>query len=391
MIIDVVMPKMGESLQEGTIIRWTKKIGDRIERDETILEISTDKVDTEVPAPAAGILKSILYNENDTVEVGKKIAEIETDLDATITSSTTPATNKAENVELKNEEPKIIAESSKIETTPQPNTVAVSGSLTDVVMPKMGESLQEGTIIRWTKKVGDKVERDETILEISTDKVDTEVPSPVSGIMAEILYQEQDTVEVGKVIARIATEGGAVFAPQPTQTESISVAASTNKPVEDSKPFVTQSTSSTVTNVVGKTYDIPVRDGERFYSPLVREIANQNKVSLEELRIIPGTGTDGRVTKEDILKYISSRGSNIQQTIVQQVPVQESKATVPYSQPQTPTPSISAPVEYASSEYVNPIFKAAGEFEVIKMDRVRQLISEHMTRSKMTSDRKSVV
>jgi 2-oxoglutarate dehydrogenase E2 component (dihydrolipoamide succinyltransferase) len=308
MIIDVVMPKMGESLQEGTIIRWTKKIGDRIERDETILEISTDKVDTEVPAPAAGILKSILYNENDTVEVGKKIAEIETDLDATITSSTTPATNKAENVELKNEEPKIIAESSKIETTPQPNTVAVSGSLTDVVMPKMGESLQEGTIIRWTKKVGDKVERDETILEISTDKVDTEVPSPVSGIMAEILYQEQDTVEVGKVIARIATEGGAVFAPQPTQTESISVAASTNKPVEDSKPFVTQSTSSTVTNVVGKTYDIPVRDGERFYSPLVREIANQNKVSLEELRIIPGTGTDGRVTKEDILKYISSRG-----------------------------------------------------------------------------------
>ncbi|MGB9702591.1 MAG: 2-oxoglutarate dehydrogenase, E2 component, dihydrolipoamide succinyltransferase [Candidatus Kapaibacteriota bacterium] len=385
MIIDVVMPKMGESLQEGTIIRWTKKIGDRIERDETILEISTDKVDTEVPSPAAGILKSILYNENDTVEVGKKIAEIETDLDATITPSTTTSTNKSENVELKKEEPKIIAESPKIETTPQANTVAVSGSLTDVVMPKMGESLQEGTIIRWTKKVGDKVERDETILEISTDKVDTEVPSPVSGILAEILYKEQDTVEVGKVIARIATEGGAVIVSQPTQTESKPVAASTNEPAEESKPFVTQSASSTITNFVGKTYDIPVRDGERFYSPLVREIAIQNKVSLEELRIIPGTGTDGRVTKEDILKYISSRGSNIQQTIVQQVPVQESKAQVTYSQPKTPTPSISAPVEYASSEDVNPIFKAAGEFEVIKMDRVRQLISEHMTRSKMTS------
>jgi 2-oxoglutarate dehydrogenase E2 component (dihydrolipoamide succinyltransferase) len=376
------MPKMGESLQEGTIIRWTKKVGDRIERDETILEISTDKVDTEVPAPSAGILKTILFIENETVEVGKKIAEIETDLDAQITLTATDTPTAVEKEALPKEEAPKVTEAIIIETPQAENTTAAASDLTDVVMPKMGESLQEGTIIRWTKKIGEKVERDETILEISTDKVDTEVPSPVAGIVAEILYQEQDTVEVGKVIARIATSGAPKIVQQSAKTESaVPVAPVTTKQTE---PEVSKSQPA-ITSVIGKTYDIPTRDGERFYSPLVREIATQNKISLEELRLIAGTGNDGRITKDDLLNYISSKGNIKQQSSIQQSEIKQTfdevnKPQVSYAQQTQTASSISG-----TSDDVNPIFKAAGEFEVIKMDRVRQLISEHMTRSKMTS------
>lgn len=254
----------------------------------------------------------------------------------------------------------------------------------DVVMPKMGESLQEGTIIKWTKKVGEKVERDETILEITTDKVDTEVPSPVSGVMAEILFGENETVEVGKVIARISTDAsGAVPAPAPSTPEVIQ-----EKPVKEELKTVPAEQIKVLEEapkqepviappVVGKTFDIPVRDNDNFYSPLVREIAKQNEVSLEELRTIKGTGSDGRISKNDIVEYISNR-SFAPATTQKVIPA---VSQIPDHEPHVESPA-SAPVY---SGEINPIFSAAGEYEVIQMDRVRQLISEHMTRSKATS------
>lgn len=252
----------------------------------------------------------------------------------------------------------------------------------DVVMPKMGESLQEGTIIKWTKKLGEKVERDETILEITTDKVDTEVPSPVSGVMAEILFGENETVEVGKVIARISTDASdSVPAPAPSTPEVIQ-----EKPVKEEPKTVPaeqikvseeapKQESVIAPPVVGKTFDIPVRDNDNFYSPLVREIAKQNEVSLEELRTIKGTGSDGRISKNDIVEYLSNR-SFAPATVEKVAPIAPQKTE---THAESPVP---APVY---SGEINPIFNAAGEYEIIQMDRVRQLISEHMTRSKATS------
>ncbi len=228
MKVDVVMPKMGESLQEGTILRWLKNVGDRVERDEMILEISTDKVDTEVPSPVAGVLVEILAKENETVPVGAVIARIETEASETVSApKEEPPAETA--TQAKEEEPSPVVEKAAVVV----NTS--SENLVDVVMPKMGESLQEGTILRWLKNVGDRVERDEMILEISTDKVDTEVPSPVAGVLVEILAKENETVPVGAVIARIATGevSAKVSTPQPTVEEK--------KP--ETKPEIKQGTS----------------------------------------------------------------------------------------------------------------------------------------------------
>lgn len=276
----------------------------------------------------------------------------------------------------------------------------------DVIMPKMGESLQEGTIIRWTKNIGDKVERDETILEISTDKVDTEVPAPVDGVLSEILAQENETVEVGKVIARISTDGDeSAPAPKSAKEETVEqtvTAESVASPVQakaeqtitmnanqqaapvamaqpqPAQPSVVESTSNapkTNGHSNGATYEIPARDNDKFYSPLVREIAKQNNISLEELRTIQGTGTDNRITKTDILAYIESKAHT--------TPKVEPTQPAPSFAPSIPAP---APVSQPAFEgEINPIFKAAGEYEVIPMDRVRQLIAEHMVRSKTTS------
>jgi len=371
MLVDIVMPKMGESLQEGTIIRWTKKVGDRVERDETILEISTDKVDTEVPSPVAGVIKALLFGENETVAVGTKIAEIETDADTT--THPEPIPTKEEVIT-----PQVEA---------KPTGTTISGNFVDVVMPKMGESLQEGTIIRWTKKVGDWVQRDETILEISTDKVDTEVPSPVEGILAEILAAENQTVEVGKVIARINTVGDISQVESTPQT----IQVSTEKPDLTVIPVETQNQKTSDTSaeqtqkmVVGVTYEIPARDGERFYSPLVREIAQQNKVSLEELRTIKGTGSDGRVTKEDLMNYIATRKSQPTLEKISQQVTETPRTTTPQIAITSTEPKTTTTIPVYDGE-INPIFRAAGEFEVVPMDRVRQLIAEHMTRSKATS------
>ncbi|MHC9977071.1 biotin/lipoyl-containing protein, partial [Corynebacterium diphtheriae] len=182
----VVMPELGESVTEGTITQWLKSVGDTVTADEPLLEVSTDKVDTEVPSPVSGVLLEIKFEEDDTVDVGDVIAIIGEEGDA-------PAAKEEQKVE----EPQ--AEAPKAE----------AADSTDVVMPELGESVTEGTITQWLKSVGDTVDVDEPLLEVSTDKVDTEVPSPVAGTILEILFNEDDTVDVGDVIVRVGTPGSA--------------------------------------------------------------------------------------------------------------------------------------------------------------------------------------
>ncbi|WP_305763998.1 biotin/lipoyl-containing protein, partial [Corynebacterium sp. HMSC14B06] len=211
MATSIEMPELGESVTEGTITTWLKKVGDTVEVDEPLLEVSTDKVDTEIPSPVAGVLTEILFEEDDTVDVGEVIAKV-----GEPGEEPEGADDSAE--ETEEEAPKEDAEEPKKEAPK-----AASGSATDVEMPELGESVTEGTITTWLKKVGDTVEVDEPLLEVSTDKVDTEIPSPVAGTLLEVLYDEDDTVDVGEVIARVGDADAAPAAKEEAEEASAAV------------------------------------------------------------------------------------------------------------------------------------------------------------------------
>ncbi|MGO2864132.1 MAG: biotin/lipoyl-containing protein, partial [Corynebacterium casei] len=194
---DVEMPELGESVTEGTITQWLKSVGDTVEVDEPLLEVSTDKVDTEIPSPVAGTLVEILADEDDTIDVGAVIARIG---DGNAKPAASEKKEEPKEEPKQEEAPKEEAAEAESDSDDAP---AASGDATDVEMPELGESVTEGTITQWLKSVGDTVEVDEPLLEVSTDKVDTEIPSPVAGTLVEILADEDDTIDVGAVIARI--------------------------------------------------------------------------------------------------------------------------------------------------------------------------------------------
>jgi len=222
-------------------------------------------------------------------------------------------------------------------------------AIVDLVMPKMGESIMEATVLKWHKKPGDQVKMDETLLDIATDKVDSEVPSTTAGVITELLYKENDVVPVGAVIAKIDAGGAA----KPTPS-----AVPMQQPVQaapQAQPAVQQYQAAP--SIAGS-------NGARFYSPLVLNIASKEGIGMAELENIPGTGNEGRVTKKDILSYVSNRGS--------------APAAPPPAAPAPVYTPAAAPVSYA------PV-SAGGNVEIVEMDRMRKLIAEHMVRSKATS------
>ena len=228
-------------------------------------------------------------------------------------------------------------------------------AIVDLVMPKMGESIMEATVLKWHKKAGDSIKMDETLLDIATDKVDSEIPSTAAGTITELLYKENDVVPVGAIIARIDSNGGKAAPQQAAPAEA--PAPKPAAPLQNTAPAAPVQAPPANTN------------GPRFYSPLVLNIAGKEGISMTELENIPGTGNEGRVTKKDILEYVYSRGNG-----VAQAPQAAAQATTSAS-PATPVPPVS----------VAPIYNPGGNVEIIEMDRMRKLIADHMVRSKATS------
>ena len=237
----------------------------------------------------------------------------------------------------------------------------------EVVMPQMGESIAEGTIVKWHKKIGDAVKKDETLLEISTDKVDSEIPSPASGTLAEIVVQEQTTVPVRTVIAFLETNGGAVQAP----SEEPKVASSVSTPIQAAAP-----TRQTPTPAV-HTLSAPASG--RFYSPLVLNIAREEGISMQELELVPGTGEGGRVSKKDILAYVNAKKSGT--AIPQPSASPSATAAAPMAQATVPVAIAAKPVEVPELRTKYP----APQHEILQMTNVMQKMAEHMIKSVQTS------
>ncbi|MEE2882098.1 MAG: 2-oxoglutarate dehydrogenase, E2 component, dihydrolipoamide succinyltransferase [Planctomycetota bacterium] len=356
MATEVTMPQMGESIAEGTLTRWFKQPGDQVKRDEPLFEISTDKVDAEVPSPADGVLEKVLVEEGTTVEVNTVVALL-----GDGTSSTTTSAEPEESTSSTPPAPAPAAEEEAQETAPaaaaveEAAPVATSEQLTEVPMPQMGESIAEGTLTRWFKKPGDSIERDEPLFEISTDKVDAEVPAPISGILAEILVEAGTTVEVNTVVARI---GSSVTSPA---AETVVAAA----PSAEAAAVETdaETTPEAAVESIQSSAEIPSSGASHKVrsSPLVRRIAREHGIS--DLSVISPTGAGGRVTKGDILGFLSAAGKG---AVASPAATAAGKAT----------PAAEAlPAAGLSKDGVT----------VEKMSVMRRKIAEHMVNSRRTS------
>ena len=298
MATSVTMPALGESVTEGTVTTWLKQVGDTVELDEPIVEVSTDKVDSEVPSPVAGVLLEILVPEDETVEVGTEIARIGDASEASAAPAAAPAAAPVEAAAP-------AAAPAAPAAAPAPAATPAQG--TEVRMPALGESVTEGTVTTWLKSVGDAVDADEPLLEVSTDKVDSEVPSPVAGFLAEIRVPEDETVEVGTVVAIIsssapsaapAAEAAAPAAPVAPAAPAAPVApAAPAAPAAPVDPFPNASTLAQTASAA-PVVETPVAvTGSAYVTPIVRKLARELGVDLAS---VSGTGVGGRVRREDI-------------------------------------------------------------------------------------------
>ena len=296
MATSVTMPALGESVTEGTVTTWLKQVGDTVELDEPIVEVSTDKVDSEVPSPVAGVLLEILVPEDETVEVGTEIARIG---DASESSAAPAAAPAAAPVEAP------AAPAAAPVETAAPAAAPAQG--TEVRMPALGESVTEGTVTTWLKSVGDAVDADEPLLEVSTDKVDSEVPSPVAGFLAEIRVPEDETVEVGTVVAIISSSAPSAAPVAEAATPAAPAApvapaapAAPVAPVAPAAPVDPFPNASTLaqTASAAPVVETPVAvTGSAYVTPIVRKLARELGVDLAS---VSGTGVGGRIRREDI-------------------------------------------------------------------------------------------
>ncbi|AZM78127.1 2-oxoglutarate dehydrogenase, E2 component, dihydrolipoamide succinyltransferase [Streptomyces sp. KPB2] len=373
MAVSVTLPALGESVTEGTVTRWLKAEGERVEADEPLLEVSTDKVDTEIPAPASGVLSSIKVAEDETVEVGAELALIDD-------GSGAPAAAEAPQAEPVAEpapEPAPAAPSTEqAAPAPAPTADAAAGGSaegTDVVLPALGESVTEGTVTRWLKSVGDSVEADEPLLEVSTDKVDTEIPAPASGTLLEIVVGEDETAEVGAKLAVIGAAGAAPAAapapaqeapaapaqpeptpapaapaPAPAQAAPAPAAPAPQAPPAPAAPAPAPAPAAAPAAPAAAQ---PVDDGA-YVTPLVRKLAAENGVDLSTVK---GTGVGGRIRKQDVVAAAEA-----------------AKAA--------PAPAAAAPAAPAAKKA--PVLEASPlRGQTVKMPRIRKVIGDNMVKA----------
>ena len=355
---DVVMPQMGESIFEGTLTKWLKKPGERVQRDEPLFEISTDKVDAEIPAPASGVLREIKVQAGATVQVNTVVGTID-DAGAAGASTNAQAAAPPPAPAAPQAAPTIPAPAAAAPAPAAPTPAAPqapSGPRTEIIMPQMGESIFEGTLTRWLKQVGDHVNRDEPLFEISTDKVDAEIPAPAAGTLTEIKVQPGTTVQVNTVVGVIGGAGAPAQPAAPAAAPAAPPKPPAAAPAQPAAPVAPPPS---------------VGDEERIKSsPVVRKLAHEHNI---DLRQVTGTGSGGRITKEDVEAFI---------------------ARYPAGAPAAPTQAPSAPA-YTAPEAAAPAAPPmpatpANKFvgvpgTVEPMSVMRKKISEHMVMSKRTS------
>ncbi|GAA3617566.1 2-oxoglutarate dehydrogenase, E2 component, dihydrolipoamide succinyltransferase [Microlunatus ginsengisoli] len=386
MSTSVTLPALGESVTEGTVTRWLKQVGDTVEADEPLLEVSTDKVDTEIPAPTSGVLLEIKAAEDETVEVGAVLAvigdESEAGGDGGGSSDDGGSAEAAEPAPEPEPEPTSAADEEKAEEAkPAGGSGGGSGagsgsgggaaSGTEVTLPALGESVTEGTVTRWLKQVGDTVEADEPLLEVSTDKVDTEIPSPTGGTLLEIKVGEDETVEVGAVLAIVGEAGAEAPAaepepepepeakaepePEPAKPEPAKPAPANEEPKPAPKSEPAPAASAPAEAAGGQ-------DFSGYATPLVRKLAADHDVDLASVK---GTGVGGRIRKQDILAAAEEA---------------KKAAEAPAPAAAAPAPAASAPA--AAKKPVEPS-NLRGTTE--KMSRLRKTIAKRMVESLQVS------
>ncbi|GAA2490474.1 2-oxoglutarate dehydrogenase, E2 component, dihydrolipoamide succinyltransferase [Streptomyces thermolineatus] len=380
MAVSVTLPALGESVSEGTVTRWLKAEGERVEADEPLLEVSTDKVDTEIPAPASGVLASIKVAEDETVEVGAELAVIDDGSGAPAEAPAQEAAPAAAEPEPA-QAPAAPAEAPAAQAeAPAPAASGGSAEGTDVLLPALGESVTEGTVTRWLKQVGEEVSADEPLLEVSTDKVDTEIPAPASGTLLEILVNEDETAEVGARLAVIGAAGAAPAAAEAPAAPAPAAAPAPEAPKEEAPAPAPAPAPATTPAPQAPTVPAPQQEsapasypvpsepvpapaapaqapaapaagaGEGAYvTPLVRKLAAENNVDLSTVK---GSGVGGRIRKQDVLAAAEAARAAAQ-----------------------------APAAAPAAKQPAPVTPSPLRGQTVKMTRVRKAIAKHMVES----------
>ena len=365
MTFSVKMPALGESVTEGTVTRWLKAEGDQVALDEPLLEVSTDKVDTEIPSPAAGVLQKILVAVDSVAPVGAELALIADGASAPATPAA-PQVSTPAPTPTPTPAPTPAPVAAAPVSAPQPTTT--SGNATPVVMPALGESVTEGTVTRWLKKVGETVNVDEALLEVSTDKVDTEIPSPASGVLLSIDVPVDSTVAVGTRLASIGASGSApVAAPvtPPAPPVATPVVAPVVAPVATPKavPTPPQTPPPLLPKPVAAAPAPTSAKGssvldDSYVTPIVRKLAAENGVDLSRVK---GTGVGGRIRKEDVLAAVV-------------------RPSAPASAPSVSSPSTPSAPRTAAPVAVSPL-----RGTTVTMSRLRKVIAARMLESLQVS------
>ena len=383
---DITLPMLGESVTEGTITRWFKQVGDTVAEDEALFEVSTDKVDSEVPSPVSGVVTEILIPEGETVEVGTVLARVG-DAGGAASAAAAPAAAAPapepapEHAQPAPEAPPVeaVAPAAPVAAAPAPAAPAGGGASADVMLPMLGESVTEGTITRWFKQVGDNVAEDEALFEVSTDKVDSEVPSPVSGVVSEILVPEGETVEVGTVLARVG--GGAA----PAAAAPAAAAAPVPAPAPEA-PAAAAAAAPAPAAPAPAAAAAPAADATAglVLSPVVRRLINENGL---DPATIAGTGVGGRITRKDVEAVVQGNAAGAAPAAAPAAAAPAPAAPAPAAAP-AGAPSAAAPAAAPAGAPAAPAPAAApagATGSSVPMNNIRRRTAEHMVMSKATS------